>query len=124
MYTGRIVEKRGSRIIAIGATVLALLRLSNCAEHPSFYLRTVGRGGEDLSWLLHFYSLLKIFRRALQKTPQAAARMIFCFFARELGFPTIETGKYLGIQQAAVSKAARKGAVIAEKERIKWGKNE
>jgi hypothetical protein len=51
------------------------------------------------------------------RTPQAAARMILCFFARELGFPTIETGN---IQQAAVSHAARKGAEIAHEDKIEW----
>jgi putative transposase len=54
------------------------------------------------------------------RTPQAAARMILCFFARELGFPTIETGNFLGIQQAAVSHAARKGAELAREEKIEW----
>jgi hypothetical protein len=51
-----------------------------------------------------------------KRTPAAAARMILCFFARELGFPTIETGNFLGIQQAAVSHAARKGAELAREE--------
>ena len=41
------------------------------------------------------------------------ARMIFCFLAWELGFPTLETGIFLGIQQAAVSNAARIGASLA-----------
>ena len=54
-------------------------------------------------------------------TPHSAARMIFCFIARELGFPTRETGVFLGIQQAAVSNAARKGAAIAQKRKIVWG---
>jgi Transposase and inactivated derivatives len=55
-----------------------------------------------------------------KRTPQAAARMIFCFLARELGFPTIETGNFLGIQQAAISNAARNGAVLAQKLKITW----
>jgi REP element-mobilizing transposase RayT len=53
-------------------------------------------------------------------TPQAAARMIFCFLSRELGFPTLEIGNFLGIQQAAVSNAARKGAELAKKRKITW----
>jgi putative transposase len=56
-----------------------------------------------------------------KRTPHSSARMIFCFFARELGFPTIETGTFLGIQQAAVSNAARKGAELAKEEKIEWG---
>ena len=59
-------------------------------------------------------------QRQSKRTPRAAARMIFCFFARELGFPTVDTGDFLGIQQAAVSHAARKGAELAKKGRIKW----
>jgi len=55
-----------------------------------------------------------------KRTPQANARMIFCYLARELGFPTRETGDFLSIRQAAVSHAARHGAVIAKKENIKW----
>jgi hypothetical protein len=46
------------------------------------------------------------------KTPQA--RKIFCRFAGEFGFPTIDTGNFLDIQQAAVSNAARKGADIVK----------
>jgi putative transposase len=59
-----------------------------------------------------------------KRTPQAAARMIFCYLARELGFPTRETGTFLGVQQAAVSNAARYGAVLAHKQKICWEKNE
>jgi putative transposase len=55
-----------------------------------------------------------------KRTPQAKARMVFCFFAKRLGFSTMETGNFLGIQQAAVSNAARKGAVIAKQENISW----
>ena len=58
-----------------------------------------------------------------KRTPQAEARMVFCFLARELGFPTLITGKFLGIQQAAVSNAARKGAVLAKDGNIAWKEN-
>ena len=53
-------------------------------------------------------------------TPAASARMIFCFFARELGFPTRDIGKFLGIQQAAASNAARGGAALAAERGIRW----
>jgi hypothetical protein len=52
--------------------------------------------------------------------PQTKARMVFCFFARNLGFPTRETGLFLGIQQAAVSNAARKGLELAGKMKVMW----
>ena len=55
-----------------------------------------------------------------KRTPQAKARMIFCFRARELGFPTLETGNFLGIQQAAVSHAARQGAALTKKDKLEW----
>jgi hypothetical protein len=55
-----------------------------------------------------------------KRTPQASARMLFCFFARQLGFPTRETGNYLGIQQAAVTNAARQGSAIAQKNNFSW----
>jgi putative transposase len=55
-----------------------------------------------------------------KRTPQAKARMIFCFRARELGFPTLETGNFLGIQQAAVSHAAHQGAALAKKDKLEW----
>ena len=58
-----------------------------------------------------------------KRTPSANARKIFCFFARALGFPTLETGNFLGIQQAAVSNAAREGAVLAKKMKIVWVRN-
>jgi hypothetical protein len=53
-------------------------------------------------------------------TPHSSARMVFCFLAGGLGFPTRETGNFLGIQQAAVTNAARKGALIAKKLKIAW----
>jgi hypothetical protein len=56
-----------------------------------------------------------------KRTPQSAARMIFCYRARDLGFPTRETGNFLGIQQAAVSLAARQGALLVKKRKITWG---
>jgi len=55
-----------------------------------------------------------------KRTPQAKARMIFCFRARELGFPTLETGNFLGIQQAAVSNASRQGAILAKNDILDW----
>jgi REP element-mobilizing transposase RayT len=55
-----------------------------------------------------------------KRTLHAAARMIFCFLAGELGFPTIETGNFLGIQQAAVSNSARRGAALAKIRKINW----
>ena len=58
-----------------------------------------------------------------KRTPHAAARMIFCFLAGELGFPTLGTGNFLGIQQAAVSNSARKGAALAKLRRITWEKD-
>jgi chromosomal replication initiation ATPase DnaA len=65
-----------------------------------------------------------LIRQKSKRTPQAEARMIFCFLARELGFPTLETGSFLGIQQAAVSNAARTGAVLAKKRGIGWEEDE
>jgi REP element-mobilizing transposase RayT len=65
-----------------------------------------------------------LIRQRSKRTPQADARMIFCFLARELGFPTLETGNFLGIQQAAVSNAARTGAVLAKEQGIGWDKDE
>jgi hypothetical protein len=55
-----------------------------------------------------------------KRTLQTEARMVFCFLARQLGFPSIETGKYLGIGQAAVSCAARKGELLSQKHDIFW----
>jgi putative transposase len=55
-----------------------------------------------------------------KRMPQTKARMVFCFFARNLGFPTRETGMFLGIQQAAVSNAARKGLAFVEKMKMVW----
>jgi putative transposase len=60
-----------------------------------------------------------ILRRS-KRTPHSEARMIFCYLARELGFPTRETGNFLGIQQAAVSNAARQGATLAKRRNIGW----
>jgi hypothetical protein len=40
--------------------------------------------------------------------------------ARDLGFPTRETGNFLGIQQAAVSNAACQGALLVKKRKITW----
>jgi putative transposase len=51
---------------------------------------------------------------------QAEARMVFCYFASSLEFPTIETGRFLGIGQAAVSHAARKGKKIADQRKLDW----
>ncbi len=42
--------------------------------------------------------------------------MVFCYAARSLGFPTKEVGAFLGIQQAAVSNAGRKGERIVRAE--------
>jgi len=55
-----------------------------------------------------------ILRRS-KRTMHADARMILCHHAIALGFPTREIGAFLGIQQAAVSNAARKGEMIAKK---------
>ena len=55
-----------------------------------------------------------------KRTAHADARMIFCYFAGEPGFPTRDAGLLLGIQQAAVSNAARRGAVLAQKRNIVW----
>jgi hypothetical protein len=65
-----------------------------------------------------FQEIRQILRR-FGKTVKKA-QMIFCFLARELGFPTRETGDFLGIQQAAVSNTARTGATIAKKLKISW----
>jgi putative transposase len=51
---------------------------------------------------------------------QAEARKVFCYFAGSLGFPTIETGRFLGIGQAAVSHAARKGKKITDQKKMTW----
>ena len=37
-----------------------------------------------------------------------------------MGFPSRETGTFIGIQQAAVSHTARKGAVLVKQYGIKW----
>jgi hypothetical protein len=49
------------------------------------------------------------------------AGMFSCFLARELCLPSRETGTFLRIQQAAVSHTARKGALLAEARKIRWG---
>ncbi len=54
-----------------------------------------------------------------KRTRQVDARMVFCCFAGVLGFPTRETGAFLGIQQAAVSNAGRKGSRIVKERDIK-----
>jgi REP element-mobilizing transposase RayT len=51
----------------------------------------------------------ELIKRRSKGTPQVAARMIFCYLAVHYGFLTREIGVVLGIQQAAVSHAARKG---------------
>lgn len=51
-----------------------------------------------------------------KRTRQAEARMVFCYVARSLDFPTKEIGTFLSIQQAAVSNAGRKGEKIARDE--------
>jgi hypothetical protein len=56
-----------------------------------------------------------------KKTVYADARKIFCHLARAVGFPTLDIGNFLGIQQAAVSHAARKGAALAAKLSINVG---
>ncbi len=48
-----------------------------------------------------------------KRTHQAKARMVLCYYAMLLGIPTREIGENLGIQQAAVSNASRKGKCIA-----------
>ncbi len=53
-----------------------------------------------------------------KRTRQTDARKVFCYTARLLGFPTKEIGTFLGIQQAAVSNAGRKGEKIVRTERI------
>jgi REP element-mobilizing transposase RayT len=53
-----------------------------------------------------------------KRSAQADARMVFCCFAVALEFPTFEIGRFLGIGQAAVSHAARKGRVIAREKGI------
>jgi hypothetical protein len=55
-----------------------------------------------------------------KRTPQAQARKIFCHFAGEFGFSTIDTGNFLDIQQAAVSNVARKGADIVKQCGLFW----
>ena len=57
-------------------------------------------------------------RAPSKRTPQASARMVFSHFAREYGFSTRRIGQLLGIQQAAVSNAARKGEQIAREKEI------
>jgi len=54
-----------------------------------------------------------------KRTTHAQARKIFCYLARALDFSTRDIGNYLGIQQAAVSNAARKGMMLAQKYQIK-----
>jgi chromosomal replication initiation ATPase DnaA len=56
-----------------------------------------------------------------KRTVYADARKIFCYLAHAAGFPTLDIGNFLGIQQAAVSHASRKGASLAEKLSIKIG---
>ena len=53
-----------------------------------------------------------------RRTSQADARKVFCHFACFFGFPTRKIGSFLGIQQAAVTNAAKKGSVIAEERGI------
>ncbi len=58
-----------------------------------------------------------ILRRS-KRTRQVDARMVFCYVAGMLGFPTRETGAFLGIQQAAVTNAGRKGERIVKERDI------
>lgn len=53
-----------------------------------------------------------------KRTLHAKARMLFCFLAGTFGFPTLETGRFLGIGQAAVSNSARKGMMVAREMKI------
>jgi REP element-mobilizing transposase RayT len=53
-----------------------------------------------------------------KRTKQVAARMVFCYAAMHFGFPTREIGALLGIQQAAVSNAGRKGEQIVRENNI------
>ncbi len=52
--------------------------------------------------------------RVSKRTDAASARKVFCCLACQAGFPTRETGAFLGIQQAAVSSSARKGQNIVK----------
>ncbi|MBD3421397.1 MAG: hypothetical protein GF398_14870 [Chitinivibrionales bacterium] len=51
---------------------------------------------------------------ASKRTAQAEARKVFCYFAGMLQFPTRQTAAFLGIQQAAVTNAARQGRIIVQ----------
>lgn len=55
-----------------------------------------------------------------KRTVRAAARMVFCSFAREFGFRTRDIGRFLKISQAAVSNSARKGVAIARDKGITY----
>lgn len=83
------------------------------------------REGIDLKDIVHSISLKtgvgehELLNRS-KRSARADARMIFCHFAVALEFPTFEIGRFLGIGQAAVSHAARKGKKIAGEKGISW----
>lgn len=60
----------------------------------------------------------ELIKRRSKSTRQVAARMIFCYLAVHYGFLTREIGAVLGIQQAAVSHAARKGERIIKEYQV------
>ena len=60
----------------------------------------------------------ELITRTSKRTVHADARKVFCFFARQLQFPTRETGDFLGIQPAAVSLSAHKGEEVARSKGI------
>ena len=49
-----------------------------------------------------------------KRTTQANSRMAFCHIAQQIGFLKCVEGAMLGIQQAAVCSASRKGALISK----------
>ena len=53
-----------------------------------------------------------------KRTDHAEARKVLFYYASMPGIPSKETGEYLGMQQAAVSHASRKGGYIAKDRHI------
>jgi REP element-mobilizing transposase RayT len=57
---------------------------------------------------------IEILKMQSRRSIIAKARLVFCYLACEAGFKTKKVGDFLGIGQAAVSHAARKGLMVAK----------
>jgi hypothetical protein len=113
MITGLYGLLRGKiSLLLLGSGKQPIFEYCACCGHSIFPNIILG--------IIHFAA---VERNAFMKQEQgtADARKIFCYLAHAAGFPTLDIGNFLGIQQAAVSHASRKGASLAEKLSIKIG---